>query len=488
MKRQALYASLWSGSDILLRQGLQFATTLVLARILAPADFGLVAMLALVLGIANILVDGGLSAALIQRQDVDRVDESTVFWWNLAAGIVATVSLAAFAPLIAGFFEEPKLTPVARAMAPAIFFTALASIHISLLTKKLVFKTLARAGAIAALASGVVAVLLAVLGLGVMALAVQAVVMSALMSALLWMTNSWRPLARFRFASLRSLFGFGGYHLGSTLMEVMYARLYTVLVGRLFGARDLGYYATADNTRQLPGNFLVALVGRVLFPMFSAAADDHKMLRRGLQFAIRITILLNAPLMLGLAVLSTPVVSLLFGERWHPVAPLLSILCLANVLFPLHAVNLHALMAQGHAKSMFKLEMLKKLLGIILIGVGAFFGMAGIAWSQVVYSVLALLLNTYYSRKLLDYGGLAQLRDTLPAIACATVMAVAVALILKSWSPAPFTAVAVLVPVGGLIYLGMVAVFRLKAFDDALSLHWRQRGGDPYGSDSHGSG
>lgn len=477
IKQRAVIATLWSGGDIVLRQGMQFFATIVLARLLSPSDFGVVAMLALFIGVAYVLMDGGLSVALIQRRDIDRVDESTVFWCNLGIGSMLTLLLFATAPLIAKFYDTPILAPLARVMSLSCLLASMGSIHSALLTRKLDFRTQAKAGAIAALLSGAVAIVLALRGYGVWALVAQALVMTGAMSALLWTFHPWRPSWVFNRASLSKLFGFGGFHLASTLLEMVYSKLYTLLVGRLFGARELGFYANADNTRLLPGNFMGSLVGRVALPMFSAAAHDRALLRRGIQLSIRGMMLINAPVMLGMAALAEPIVSVLFGQQWLPAVPILQVLCIAGLLYPIHAINLHALMAQGHARLMFRLELIKKVIGVGLLVVGALYGVIGVAWSQVVFSLVVLAVNTYYTKRWLGYGAWAQLREIGPSLMAAASVAGAAYLASRAWHAPALVQLAVLGVAGAIAYLSILAGARVHAMQDVMALLPRPRTG-----------
>ncbi|MDR7097743.1 O-antigen/teichoic acid export membrane protein [Lysobacter niabensis] len=447
----------------------------MLARLLAPSDFGLIAMLSLFIGLASVLMDGGFSAALIQRREIDEADKSTVFWFNLCTGGLLTLALFAAAPIIARIFDRPALVPLTRAMAFLCLLSSTGAIHSTLLIRDLNFRTQAKAGAIAALVSAGVAIILASRGYGVWALVAQALLMAAALSALLWALNPWRPSLTFNLASLRKLLGFGGYHLGSSLLEMAYSRLYTLFVGRSFGASELGYYANADNTRMIPGNFLAGVISRVALPMFSAAAQEPLTLRRGMQLSIRGMMLINAPVMLGLAVLAEPVITVLFGRQWLPAVPIFRVLCLAGVLYPLNAINLHALMAQGHAGLMFRLEVTKKMLGIAFLVVGAWYGVMGVAWSQVAFSIVALCINAHYSAKLLDFGAFSQFREFAPSTIAAALVAVGVQTVCWVWMATPFMKLVVLGGAGALVYLAVISLARLDALEDVAALFWRAR-------------
>jgi len=411
LKQKAKAAVLWSGADIFLRQGLQFGISIILARLLSPEEFGTIALLYLFTGLASVFVDGGFSTALIQRQDINQTDESTVFWFNLSVGFIVALGMWAIAPAIAKFFKQPVLAPLAGLMAINVILSAFGSIHGTLLTKKLDFRTQMKAGGIATAISGGAAIVMAWHGLGVWALAVQTVVATLFTTVLLWKLNSWRPDYEFSMTSVRKLFGFGGYILASGLLDITYNRLYTLLIGKLYGVQELGFYSRAEGTKQLPVGVLTAVLSRVAFPVFSAAISDIDQLRRGVQLSVRVMMLVNVPMMLVLMAIAEPLIQILFGDQWLPAVPILQILCFAGVFWPLHVINLNVLMAQGHSSLFFRLEVLKKILGIGALAVGAFYGVMGIAWSQVVFGVFAFFINAFYTGRHIGYGALSQIQD-----------------------------------------------------------------------------
>lgn len=483
LKKRAFNATLWSGADILLRQGLQFGVSVALARLLTPSEFGTVVLLGLFTAVAGVLVDGGLSAALIQRQDTDHTDESTAFWCNLGIGTLAAGVLLLIAPFVAGFYKLPVLEPLMRLMAANVFIGALGAIHVTLLRKRLQFRRQMLMGAAAALVSGSLAITMALRGFGPWALAAQIVSMTTVTTALLWITGGWKPALAFNGASARKLFAFGGYYMAANLLDVAYMRLYTLVIGKLSGPRDLGYYSNADTTVQLPGGFLSGVFGRVVFPMFSAATGDPATLRRGKQFGVRAMMLINVPMMFGLSALAAPFVRTVFGERWLPAAPILQVLCLAALMTPLHMINIHALLAHGQSRLLFRIEIAKKVIGVALMLAGSYFGLLGIAWSQVVYSVASFVLVTHFTAPLVDYSAMRQLRDAAPALAIGLVMAVLVVALDRVWdAPAPLKLVAL--TAAGATFFGLAAwTLRIAAVRDVLTLFHKVERTDPAGAE-----
>lgn len=475
LTHQSLSAVFWSGADVFMRQGLQFFVSILLARLLSPDDFGVLAMLYLFTGIAGLFIDSGFSSALVQRQDITPADESTVFFFNLGAGLVVALGLCWAAPWIAAFFEQPVLQGLTYVMALNLFLGAFGAIQNVLLTKTLNFKLLMKIGVVASLLSGVLAVILAWQGFGVWSLALQTLVSTVITVALLWRWHPWRPQWVFSFTALRSLFRFGGFLLLSGLLDTIYTRLYSVIIGKLFSARELGFYTRAASTQQLPVNVLTNVLNRVAFPVFSAAAADKAQLARGVRKALRTIMLFNIPAMLGLMVVAEPLVITLFGEKWLPSVPILQVLCLAGVLWPLHVINLNVLMAQGHSNLFFRIEVLKKIIGVVAIAVASFYGILAIAWSQVVVGVLCFLLNAHYTGVFLGYSAWNQTRDLLPYLAVSVLMTLAVWPIHLYSVLSPAAQLGLISGVGALVYLLACRLFRLAAFDELWALLARRR-------------
>jgi O-antigen/teichoic acid export membrane protein len=467
LKKKSVSAVLWSGGDAFLRQGLQFVVSIILARLLTPEEFGTVALLYLFTGIAGVFIDSGFSAALVQRQDVTHTDESTVFWFSLGMGAATAALLWLVAPWIAGFYGQPVLVPLTAILAISLLINSLGSIHMTLLTKRLDFKTPMKVGAAATSVSGLVAVGMATSGFGIWALASQVLAASIVTTALLWLLSRWRPALVFSLESARRLFGFGGFLMASSLLDVAYNRLYTLLLGKLYGVRDLGLYTRADNTKQIPVDLLANTLSRVAFPIFSAAASDREKLKRGLRLAIRGAMLFNVPMMLGLMATADNVILVLFGAQWLGAVPLLQVLCLAGVFWPLHVLNLNALKAQGHSRLFFRLEIFKKIIGVAFIVAGVQFGVLGIAISQVAFGALAFLINSHYTATMLNYGWLQQLRDT-SGIAFASFMMLCAVLVVGAYvDEAGTLKLALQVATGVAVYLTLGWTLRLRAFSDA---------------------
>jgi len=470
LQQKAVSATLWSAIDSFARRGLQFAISLVLARLLSPEDYGTVGLLAIFIGVAAAFTDSGFFTALIQRKEVSETDLSSVFYFNIGISLLAAAILGMASPLIAAFYKMPVLLPLMWLLAGNLVLTSLASIQSVLLWRSLNFRRQCIISLTALVVSGAVAIILAWRHYGVWSLAIQTLVCTIINAVLLWTTSSWRPTWVFSVSSIRSLFKFGGFVFLTGLIDTLFTRLNTLVIGKFYSARDLGYYSRADSTSILPGDVMSGIIGRVAFPIYAAAQDDKALLKAGLRKSIILVMMLNIPIMLGLAVTARALVLVLFGNQWLPCVPYLQILCLGGILVPLHMLNLRILLAQGHSDLYFKLEIIKKSIGVLLMGAACFFGIAAIAWSSVLTGFIGFGFNAHYSGRFLGYGFFSQTLDLLPYVGAGLAMGGA------SWAisflpiTTPILMLATQISVGAIIYVSLCAGLRLKGFVDAWSM------------------
>jgi len=457
---------IWSAVDVVLRQGMQFLILIVLARILAPEDFGVIALLALFVGIAGIFVDGGFSSALIQRQNVTRIDESTVFYFNLAMGVAASLTLCFAAPSIAGLFEKPVIEPLIYAMALNVFINAFGSIHTTLLTKEMNFKLIAKVSGAASFLSGMLAIVLAVKGFGVWSLALQTLAASLVSTVLLWSWHAWRPVLSFSCHSLRSFFRFGGYLMIVGIIDTLHTNLYSVLIGKFYPIQEVGYYDRAQKTQLLPVNLIMLVINRVAFSAFSSVAEERERLAQAFRKAQRLVMFVNIPLSVIIIVLAEPVILTLFGEKWLASVPILQVLGIVGLMWPMHILNINVLKAQGRSDLFFNIMLIKKIVAIGLTVAGSFYGIMAIAWAQVIASIFSIGVNAYYSKVFLNYGAARQLMDLLPSLFIATLMGALMWLAAYGWDFSYYVELALASSAGGAYYLMMAYLLRIKALPE----------------------
>jgi O-antigen/teichoic acid export membrane protein len=441
------------------RVAFQFAISVALARLVTPQEFGVFAIASVFTGIAVVIIDGGFGAALVQKTGLSNDDYSTIFHFQWALALFIGVILSVAASFIANFYAYAKLQPLLFLAAINLVLSALGGVHQSLLTKALKFKALTIAGLSATLSSGILAVALALDGFGVWALAIQTISATLVYVVLLWILDPWRPDWIFRPRLLRKTLSFGGYLLLSGLLDALYGRSYGLFIGKLFGAAELGQYARANATQGMPMGLITGIIGRVALPAFAAVQDDQARLRSGMRKALQGATALNSAAMFGLIAVADTLVSCAFGQAWRPSVPLLRILCLAGALYPLHLLNVNIIIAQGHSALFFRIEVLKKCIGIVGVLIAVPFGLEAVAWSQVGITAAWFAIHAFYTKRLLGYGALAQLKDCLPFLTAGVVMGFSVWLLPNVTSLPIIATLLVQIFVGAVVYCTLWALW-----------------------------
>ncbi len=416
MKKRARSAVIWTGFDLLLQKLIGFMLAIILAHLLTPEDFGTMALLAFFIGIASVFSDAGFSYALIQRQDVNHVDESTVFWFNFLAAIIIALILFLISPWIAKLYDIYVLQDLLYLVSCLVILNSLGSIHRTLLTKALDFKKQAIVSFLSILVSGMIAIYMAYHEFGVWALACQIMISSCITTLLLWNIHSWRPLFIFNLPSLKKLFEVGGYMFAALLFKVLYEKGYGLFVAKLFGVSQLGVFDRADTTQRMISETMTGVVSKVAFPLYAKYVDDQERLLQIVRMSVRSLMFVMVPLMLVILVLGDLLIPVVLGEQWLSAVPVFQVLCVVGLLYPLQSVNVSVLQAQGYAKLNFRLTVLKRSIGILLLIVGSSWGIIGVAWSMVIGSVLSLFINGYYTKKFLHYSIFLQFKDCLSSV------------------------------------------------------------------------
>jgi O-antigen/teichoic acid export membrane protein len=425
LRTKTLHGVSWSFLERGGQVGIQFVISIILARLLLPAQFGLIAMLSIFMALAHSFIDSGFGQALIQKQDATRVDESSVFYFNIALGLAAAGLLSLAAPWIAAFYRMPLLVPLTRVLSLNLVISAFGCVQRALMTKRVDFKKQMKVSTVASAASGAVGVLLAYLGFGVWSLVAWSLCDSIFRTILLWLVYSWRPVWAFSLASLRGMFSYGSKLFLSGLLDTIYNNVYQLVIGKVYSPADLGFYSRAMGVQQVPVVNITGAVQRVTFPVFASIQDDKPRLKRGVKEALKTVTLVTFPLMTGIAVCAKPLVRVLLTDKWLPAVPYLQLLCVVGMLYPLHAINLNVLKAQGRSDLFFRLEVMKKGIAAAAIAVTYRWGIVAIIFGQMVSSVIAYYLNSYYTGKLLKYPITEQILDLLPTLGLATAMGAA---------------------------------------------------------------
>jgi teichuronic acid exporter len=414
LKIKTLHGVSWSVIDNIASSGISFLVGIVLARILSPAEFGILGMITVFIAVSNSIVDSGFSNALIRKNDAKNIDYNTVFYFNLLLGCLLYLILFISANAISLFFKEPLLIPVIRVMGLILIINATSIIHRTLMVKNVDFKTQTKVSLISSITSGIIGIGMAVYGFGVWSLVGQQVSRQFLNTFFLWIYNTWRPAREFSKQSFKELFGFGSKLMVSGLIDTMYKNIYYLIIGKFYSAAQLGQYTRAEQFNMVFSSNLTSVVQRVSYPVFSSIQDESERLKQAYRNIIKTTMLVTFACMLGLAAVAKPLVLILVGEKWLPAVEFIQILCFAEMLYPLHAINLNMLQVKGRSDLFLKLEILKKLIGMIPIALGIFYGIKIMLFGSVFVSFVAFFLNSYYSSEIINYSTKNQIIDILP--------------------------------------------------------------------------
>jgi teichuronic acid exporter len=405
---------LWSLAENLGLYVMQFVVSIILARLLLPEQFGLIGMLTLFMALAQSLLDSGFGSALIRKKDASQLDTCSVFYFNLVIGIGLTLLLWLTAPLIASFYSQPVLTPLTRFLSLNLLINSFRMVPSAVLTRRMDFKAMFKISLVAVIVSGGAGVGLAAAGYGVWSLAVQSVLDTLIRMFLMWRMSGWRPAKLFSLTSLKSMFAYGSRLLFSGLLDTFFNNIYQLFIGKVYSAADLGYYVRAQNIESVAVQPTGGALGRVMFPALASIQDDRVRMKQAYRKIITTSIYFHFPLMIGLLVVSGPLITLLMTPRWAPSVPYLQLFCLVGLPWPLHVLNLNILTVTGRSDLFLRLEVAKKVLVVVAIAATYPLGITALLYGQIATSLVSYVLNSYYSGKLVDYSMAQQVRDWLP--------------------------------------------------------------------------
>lgn len=416
LKNKTVKGIVWSSVERFSVQGIQFLVMIVMARLLTPKDYGLVGMVAIFIAVAQSLVDSGFSQALIRKQNRTETDNSTVFYFNIVVGILLYLVLFVIAPWVADFYDSPELTALMRVVCLSVVFNSFVVVQRALLTVNIDFKTQAKASLTAAVVSGVIGIGMAYSGFSYWSIVAQQLVNLGLNTLLLWIFTRWRPRWIYSWGSFRELFTFGSKLMVSGLLDVVYRNMYLLVIGKVFTASSLGYYTRANQFAEFPSSNLTGIMQRVTYPVLCQIQDDDERLAQIYRRFLRLSAFLIFPLLVGLSAVAEPFVLLLLKEQWLFAATLLQIICFAMMWYPIHAINLNLLQVKGRSDLFLRLEIIKKAIAVLILCVTIPMGLIAMCVGQILSSLIALIINTNYTGKLIQVGFLRQMRDLLPTL------------------------------------------------------------------------
>ena len=423
LKNETIKGTFWSSVEKLSFLGAQFFLQIILARLLTPNDYGIVGILAVFIAISNTFIDCGFTSALIQNQKRTEIDFSTAFYFNLVISLFIYVLLFVSSPYIANFYDLPILKTVTRVLALVLPISAVSAVNRTKLQIKVDFKTQTIATLTSILLSGFIGIILAYEGFGVWALVAQMVLNSLFNTILLFILVKWFPTEKFSFVSFKRMYSFGIKLLLASLIDVFYFNMYPLIIGKIFSPTDLGFYSRGHQFASIPNNLSTSILSRVTFPIFSKVQDDIERLFGIYRKYLRVISSIYAPIVLVLCALAKPIIIVLLGDKWTGAIVIMQILCLACVFSCVTNVNLNLLYVKGYTNIVLKLNIIKRIISFIILFISLKWGIIGLCWGQVLYSQIAVFLNTYYTKKILGLSYFLQMKDILPIYFVSTISA-----------------------------------------------------------------
>lgn len=399
LARKSIAGMAWTASGRVAVRGVQFIVGIFLARLLTPADFGLVGMLGVFIGVSEMFVDCGFPLAFVRKVDRTDADAATVFWFSVAMAILCYAALFAAAPAIALFFEEPRLTAITRVVTTGILFGALASVPRALLSIRLKFRTLSAISMLAVSVSGSLGIYLAFRGFGVWSLVWQGVLGGAVGLVLAALAARWRPRFVFFRASFREFFSFGWKHLASSLVNAVYYHVYSLVIGRAFGSAAVGIYARAQSWASLPPQVMSEAMTNVNYPLLARLQDDNAALRRAYGRLVLLSLAVLVPALGLLAVFAEPIVAFVLGRQWVCCAPYIRILAAGLAFEPAMCLYQNMLYLKGRTDVVLKVELLQKPVCFALVFSALPFGLAGLCVAKAVSTVFMAATNFVAARR-----------------------------------------------------------------------------------------
>ena len=469
LKDKTIKGMMWSAADAFLGQGVTFLVGIVLARMLSPDEYGLIGICLIFVNVLNGMVDSGFSNALIRKKDIKDVDYNTMFITNMAISTLLYALLFVCAPIISDFFSRPELTELIRVVGLLMFANALSITQVTILTKRIDFKTKTKASLVSAIASGFIGIAMAFVGFGVWSLVGQMLSKQILYTICLWILNKWWPSLTFSSKSFHYMWGFGWKLLLSGLLNNIWNQLYQVVVGKCYNPATLGQFTKSNEYASIFSSNLSGIIQRVSYPVLSELQDDKERMVEGYRRVIKMTMFITAISMISLGAVSEPLIYCMIGPQWHEAATYLPLICISMAFYPLHAINLNMLQVLGRSDIFLYLEIIKKVIGIVPLCIGIFIDIYWMLFASIIIGFVSLYLNSWYTGKALGYTFWKQLRDIAPSFGIAFTIAISVYffkyLPISNWGILPIQIV-----VGTLVFILICRKSQLEEYKEVLGM------------------
>lgn len=479
-KEKAVSGLLWSFLERFGAQGVTFVVSIVLARLLDPEVYGTVAIVTVVMEILNVFIDSGLGNALIQKKDADDLDFSSVFYFNLLICLGSYAIVCAAAPLVAGYFDIPILTPLIRVMGLTLVISGVKNIQRAYVARQMCFKRFFFATLGGTISAAALGIWMALRGYGVWALVAQALLNNLIDTIILWITVKWRPKRMFSFARFRGLFSFGWKLLLSSLINTVYNNLRQLVIGKMYTTSSLAFYNRGYMLPNVIVSNINSAVDTVLLPAMSSAQEDIAVVRQMTRRSVQLSAFVMWPAMMGLAACAQPLVLLLLTDKWLPCVPFVVMFCVSYAFMPSQTASLNAIKAVGCSDVYLRLEIIKKIVSFAILFATMWFGPLVMAASNILCAVICQLIGAPSVKKLLGYTYRQQLEDIMPPMLLSAVM-FAVVYAVSFTGMADWLMLLVQIPLGVVLYCGGAKLLKMESLDYTVLMLKKLlgRGGDP---------
>ncbi|NMA49406.1 MAG: lipopolysaccharide biosynthesis protein [Tissierellia bacterium] len=462
-KSKVIYSLFWKLMERGGTQGIRFLVQVILARLLVPEQFGTIAIVMVFINLAQVFVQSGFNTALIQKKDADEIDFSSIFLVSLAAAGALYFVICLSAPYISYYYNDPILIPVLRVLSLVLFTGAFNSIQNAYVSRNLMFKKLFKSSLGAMFISGVLGIVAAYKGLGIWALVIQQLSNQISITIIMWFTVKWRPSLVFSLEKVKTLFSYGWKLLVSSLLNVFYLDLRTLIIGKVYTPSVLGYYNRGQQFPNIIVSNIDGSIQSVMLPTLSAHQDNKERMKEMMRRAIVSSSFLIFPMMIGLAVVAQPLVKIVLTDKWLPAVPFLQIFCISYALMPIHTANLQAINAMGRSDIFLKLEITKKIIGLAILVISLPFGVYAIALGQVVSAIISSFINAYPNKQLLDYSYKEQWLDIIPSLLISIIMG-GIVYLLNFINAAAWKILVLQIVTGIVIYIGLARLFKIESY------------------------
>ena len=416
----------WGFADNILGLGITAAANIILARILSPADFGIIGMTAIFMTLSTSLVDSGFTGALTRKKDAVKADFDTVFYFNLAVSCLLYAVLFFCSPFIARFFKEPILVPVIRILGISLVINAFGIVQKIILVRRIDFRTQAWISLVSSFAAAVAAVVMAFYGFGVWSLVVLQVGKLAVNTILLWSVSKWHPGLCFSRKSFRDMFSFGGRLLITSIISAIWSEMYSFIIGKMYSSSVLGQYSRADKVKNMVTSNVSSVMQKVSYPVLASIQDEGERQINVYRKILKTTVLISFTAVFGVWAVAGPFILTFFGDQWLPAVGYLRIMCFSGLFLPLMMCSVNVINADGRSDITLVLEILKTVMGLIPVVFGIIFSVEALLWSMVGVSFILFVVHAAYVSKVIHYSVGRQLADILPTLCVSIVMALIV--------------------------------------------------------------